>query len=542
MTSSPESELAWIERTTVLESDAPPWAALAELTAVRSASLCALLRTAPMPDGITLVHRVPAAAISLTRLRAEGPLRAGHVLAVALAVSGALVDLHDAGLAHGGITADQVLVAPDGSVLLAGVGAAWSRAPGDPRGPRPSDDIADVGDLVRDALGAGSGHSALVLVALRAGDADALLRPDAVELRAALLRSGRPDSLHELLWRRRPASSRDTSGHPEPPPPREGGVVVPAASLPARLGSVRIDPREQPSELVSDREPPDDQRGPRPRACSARSRQRRAPGGRVAVVSVGLMALALVLVSGLRAQPGALAADGPSGASAPLTAVLGSESDAARPSVGPSETGTAEAGPSDSVHPSADPASQMAPMTSMDTTTAVVPTGSSVPTTSVRGPPVVLDRGDPVPDWVDVLAEIDDGRRSALAAGSAQALAGWVDPDGSAWEADAAVAARVRSLRATLHGGVLEILELRLVPTTAGSAVLLVRDRRSAYSVMVTGGGAAVAVPARGPQWWRVTLRLTGERWRVRSVSAVTSPDTAGPLSGGATVRVPQGP
>ena len=539
MTSSPESELAWIERTGVLESDAPPWAALAELTSVRSPSLCPLLRTAPMPDGIALVHRVPAASTSLAQLRVEGPLRAGHVLAVALAVSGALVDLHEAGLAHGGITADQVLVAPDGSVLLAGAGAAWSRAPGDPRGPRPSDDIADVGDLVRDALGSGSGHSALVLVALRAGAADALLRPDAVELRAALERSGRPDSLHELLWRRRPAASRDSSGHPEPPPPREVGIAVPAASLPARLGSVRIDPREQPSEVAGSREALDDVRGPHPRVWSARSRQRRAPGGRVAVVSVGLLALALMLVSGLRAQPGALAADSPAGASAPLTAVLGSASDAAHPSPNPSEAGTAEAGPSESVQPLGDQASPMAPMTSMVDTTEAVPSASSVPTDSVGGPPVLLDRGDPVPDWVEVLAEIDEGRRSAIAAGSAQALARWVDPDGPAWEADAAVAARVRSLRATLHGGVLEILELRPAPSTAGSMVLLVRDRRSAYSVMVTGGAAAAVVAARGPRWWRVTLRLTGERWRVRSVSAVSAPGVTGPLSSGATSRLP---
>jgi hypothetical protein len=394
-----------------------------------------------------------------------------------------------------------------------------------------------VGDLVRDALGAGSGHSALVLVALRAGDADALLRPDAVELRAALLRSGRPDSLHELLWRRRPASSRDTAGHPEPPPPRERGVAVPAASLPGRLGSVRLDPRERPSELVSDREPPHDEPGARPRARSARSRRRRAPGGRVAVVSVGLLALALVLVSGLRAQPGALAADRPSGASAPPAAALGSGSDAARPSPGASAASIAEAGPSQTVRSSADVASPMAPMPSTATTVVALPTGSSVPTAPVGAPPVALDRGDPAPDWVEVLAEIDEGRRSAIAAGSAQALARWVDPDGPAWEADAAVAARVSSLRATIQGGVLEILDVRPAPSTAGSMVLLVRDRRSAYSVMVSGGGAAVAVAVRGPRWWRVTLRLTGERWRVRSVSAVAAPEIAGPPSGGSTSR-----
>ena len=60
MTSSPESELAWIERTTVLESDAPPWAALAELTAVRSASLCALLGvSANTPSGVVVTLRLP---------------------------------------------------------------------------------------------------------------------------------------------------------------------------------------------------------------------------------------------------------------------------------------------------------------------------------------------------------------------------------------------------------------------------------------------------------------------------------------------------
>jgi hypothetical protein len=509
MTSSPDSELAWIERTCVLQAGTPPWDALAELTHVHALPLCRLLRSSPVPDGVALVHRVPASSVSLAELRGDGPLRAGHVITVALAVADALVALHDAGLAHGGISADEVLIAPDGSVHLTGCGAAWARPPGDPRGPRPSDDIADVGDLVRDALGAGTGHSALVLVALRAGDPDALLRPDAVDLRAALLRAGRPDPLVELLWRRRPS----------PAPPRDGRGIVGSRHLPpapaleegrGATGPEARDPRQGD-------EPAADTRSADLRTLGRRRTHGRTPrdGRRGAAIAgaTGLLAVAVVLLGALRSQPGALAADGSGLPSPTLTAVLGvSSPGVAEPSLTSSSGAPAAAPPA---------ASAAAP-----------------PAASAGGaPPVLLDRGDLAPDWRAVLADLDEGRRTAIALGSTDALARWVDRDGTAWAGDSALASRVRKLGATLDGGGLELLEVRAESVSEAAAVLVVRDRRAAYTVTLPGSTRPVVVPARSARWWRVTLRRVEDQWRVRGVTGVGAPTgvvstpSAGPTS-----------
>jgi len=497
MTSSPDSELAWIERTSVLQTDAPPWHMLAELARVHAECLCLLLRSNPVPDGVALVHRVPASSVSLAELRAEGPLRAGHVITIALAVVEALVALHDAGLAHGGISADTVLVAPDGSVHLTGCGAAWRRPPGDPRGPRPSDDVAHVGDLVRDALGAGTGHSALVLVALRAGDPDALLRPDAVDLRTALLRAGRPDPLVDLLWRRRPS----------PGPARDrrsplGSRDLPAAPM-SEVGhgatALVVPDLGERDELTDDtRAEPD------PRMLGRRRVHRRpARGGRrrgtAIAAATGLVAVAVVLLGALRSQPGALAADGVGLPSPTLAAVL-------------------------TVSSSGAPEPQLA--------SAPGSPAGVAPTEPVSGtPPLLLDRGDPAPDWTAVLADLDEGRRTAIGQGSTDALARWVDRDGTAWAPDSALATRVRSLGATLDGGALELLEVRAESVSSVAAVLVVRDRRAAYTVTLPGSTRPAVVAARAARWWRVTLRLVDDQWRVRGVIGIAPASGVSPSS-----------
>ena len=127
------SDRAWTERTGVVAHDDghDPWEALARLARVHGAHLAPLVRVSPVPDGgaLALTHLVPVPAVTLAELREQAPLRAGHVVTVALAVTDALAALHDAGLAHGGLTAHAVLVAPDGGVVLAGAGLAWRPAP-----------------------------------------------------------------------------------------------------------------------------------------------------------------------------------------------------------------------------------------------------------------------------------------------------------------------------------------------------------------------------------------------------------------------------
>jgi hypothetical protein len=539
--SSPTStdDLPWIERTGVLPVDPDATgtgpaaielhAALAALLDVRSPTLAPLVRLAPVGQGVARTHRVPAGSESLEALRRRGPLRAGHVLSVGLAVLDALVDLHAAGLVHGGVAADQVLVAPDGSVVLGGAGLAWRTASEEADDARPGDDVAAVGDLLRDCLGPASAPSSLVLAALRACDMDLLPRPRAAEMRELLARCGRPDPLLDVFPPRGAGGSGEGdgsagaagSGGPDGTSgqrradrrmPRSVADLRPSRTGPGWRAAVA--PGTAPGD-VSRREPgvepgadrPVDVGDPRRRvllrrpAFLERPASLRRPGGvpaslrsPVVVTTLVLVGLAGVLLVGARAGgrdvPGALA-EGVPAAAVP-----------ARP--GASSTPTAAA------------------------------TG-----VAVAGPTVPLDRAVPSssPDWAAVLATVDEGRRAALSLGSVARLREWVDPQGGVWSADAALASRVAALRARVEGGALVALEARVTSASPTDAVLLLRDRREAYSVVTASGRSTVA--ERGPRWWRVTLGRSepgpdeastapAGGWRIRDVLAVPAP-TAGP-------------
>ena len=186
------------------------------------------MRWSSSADGVVLVHQLPDGAVALDAVRRGGPLRAGHVLAAATAVAEALVALHAAGLAHGRVDAGQVLVAPDGSVVLAGSGLSWRAAPGRLDGPTPEADVAGVGDLVRLLLGRGGAPGPLVLAALRAADPDPALRPDAPALLDLLRSCGRPESLLDALWQQ--------PGPPAPQAPHRSAAD--RCGAPARLVQV----------------------------------------------------------------------------------------------------------------------------------------------------------------------------------------------------------------------------------------------------------------------------------------------------------------
>jgi hypothetical protein len=514
---------------------------------VESCSLAPLVRMSPLPDGVALTHRLPADSVSLADLRAVAPLRAGHVITVALAVAEALVDLDEQRLAHGGVSAAQVVVAPDGSVVLAGCGLAWKRPPGDTDGPSVVDDVADLGELVRDLLGSGSSPSSLVLAALRAADPDPALRPTPLELTALLRRCGRADPLLDVIWGGTARQVHEVVVEPtgrEAVSPTDPAHVPTARTSAARL---RIDPRTEPCPgTVTDpgnaadgsadgRERVDQlaraEATERPRTSAPRgpgaprrptTRERRRPrrrGGPWVIVLVSVFAaLALGAVRvGARAM-----ADGPAGGpgAAGITAT------------GTTTTDLPTDGPTD------DPAATPTDPTSTDTTRSAAAAAAAADGSSpdaqesgvgVGEGVVDLDRGavSTAPDWTALLAAADAGRQRALAAGDATALAIWVDPEGSAWVADAALAARVTALGARIEGGALVVLDVRARRVAASQAVLLVRDRRDAYTVTTAAGTSSV--PARAPRWWQVTLRRTTESdgavvWRIRDVSAAAAP------------------
>ena len=212
-----------VERTSVLALDELEThdvrRALVLLAGLRSRTLAPLVRSAAVPGGVALTHRVPGDAVGLASLRADGPLRAGHVLAVGVAVLEALVTLHAARLAHGRVDGESVLVAPDGSVVLAATGAAWVAAPGEPGGPSPADDVAAVGELLRDLLGPGSAPAPLVVAVVRAVDPDLALRPDAAVAarRAAQVRPARAAARRVVVAaRRRPWGGRGAAAGSRP--------------------------------------------------------------------------------------------------------------------------------------------------------------------------------------------------------------------------------------------------------------------------------------------------------------------------------------
>ncbi len=381
-----------------------------------------------------------------------------------------------------------MLVAPDGSVLLAATGLAWRRPPGEVDGPRTADDVAATGDLLRDLLGRGSAPSPLVLAALRASDGDPALRPAPSELRGLLERCGRADPLLDLLL---------GTTVPDLAPPPAGPPVGSPIRRPA--GSA-ADPS---AEAAADRAGADGGAGARPALRALRSRgsaapprpaardrgaarHPRRPSGRPVVLLVP--ALALLGLAVLRVGAGAVA-EGATTGSSPAAVAPG-----ATTSVG-ARTGSDPVGAGADLRLDRD-------------------AGSAAPS---------------APDWPAVLAAVDAGRQRALASGSVAALRDWVDPAGPAWAGDSALAARVSALHARIEGGALVRLDVRLQSVDAARSVLLVSDRRDAYTVVTATG--TTDVPARAPRWWRVTLvraapasATAAEGWRVHDVAAVDAP------------------
>jgi hypothetical protein len=453
----PDEPTPSVERTTVLAvDDAEARAvrrALGLLAQLRAPSLAPLVRWTGTTGGAALTHRVPGDAVGLSWLRAAGPLRAGHVLAVGIAVLEALEVLHGAGLAHGRVDGDAVLVGPDGRPVLAGTGSAWSAAPGEPDGPVADADVTAVGELLRDLLGPGSAPAPLVVALVRAVDPDPALRPDATSLLASLRRSGRPDPLLDVLWE--PGPPRPASGGPRgeagadsvldatPLPPAPLPPAPPRAGSPRALRPAAVPPR--------------------------RRRSRRSSGARTR--GQGRLFVALALAAAVTGTAYAVAA----------RSAAGSPTGAAAPAETPSPVALSRA--------------------------AVAAT-----------PPAAAPT-----DWSAVLDGLDRRRTAALAAGSTARLAEVVT--GPAYAADLALLRRIAESGASLEGGALVLEEVAPVSVTGTTAVLRVRDRRSAYAVVV--GATRQAVPERAARTWTVTLVRAdpSARWRIAEVDdAALSP------------------
>lgn len=450
-------------------------AALAEhldrLLAVRAEGLAPLVAweagSAPV-----VVHEVPAGAVPLASLRDVGPLRSAHVLRVATSVCSALVGLHAAGLAHGAVDAEHVLVGPDGEAVLAAAGASWPNAPGSPLGPRPADDIAALGELVRMLLGQGAAPGTLIVAALRAADPDPAMRPDAHVLLGLLRSCGRSEPLLGPLWGSPAGAGPDDA----PPPPASAAARTPAPAGSAPRPGARTSRRpRRPA-----RRRPDDAAGPVPAAPEPAAADLLAdppvgprPGRRQRAAAPARRRLPLVVTSVAAMMVGALAFR-----AAPL---LGA-------------------------------AAETPPLPAASSASAVATPAGPLQTDAFALDPAART------DWAAVLAELDAGRRAALAGGSEAQLARWVDPQGTAWHDDVALLRRLAAADAQLHGGALVLESVELQRADARAAVLRVRDRREAYVVVVDGRTQHVA--ERTAARWTVTLsRDDGGTWRISGVA-----------------------
>lgn len=217
---------------------------LARLAGVDAAHLAPLRQVREVVDGFVLVHDEPQDAVPLSSLSPGQPT--AEVLSLGLALVQSLAALHAAGLAHGSVEADVVLLGPGSSVTLTAAGSCWH---GDPV--RTTDDVAGLGRLLLERLDADSVGSPLALLLVRAVDADPLLRPRLAELGEALERAAQPEPA-------RPA-------RPVRPVRRDPG----ASRLAVALGGADLPPRVSglPATATRRHGRPDDDR---PRARSSR--------------------------------------------------------------------------------------------------------------------------------------------------------------------------------------------------------------------------------------------------------------------------------
>ncbi|WP_041294831.1 hypothetical protein [Isoptericola variabilis] len=174
---------------TVLEIPVPADAAARDALVARVRLLCGVSdpRLVPVvgadvrPDGVLEIRRGAGEAADLATVLAVrgavGPAEAAGVLVV---VAQGLAALHDAGLVHGPLSPDDVVLAADGSPRLR------PRLEPAPPGGSPADDVHAAARLVEELVGAHDGEAATALRAVLAAALapDPRVRPEAGTLAA----------------------------------------------------------------------------------------------------------------------------------------------------------------------------------------------------------------------------------------------------------------------------------------------------------------------------------------------------------------------
>lgn len=407
----------------------------------------------------------------------DGGLSAGEVVTVGVALARGLAALHRAGVSgDGALRIDDVVIDADGR-------PAWqvSRAVMRDRQSE-ADDVAALGQMLRDLLADGVAPGALTLALLRAMDDDPSRRSSASSLADSLVASCAPVA---LAWPPRTAESVRRSDEPEP----VSSEPVAASRRASTIPGVR-DARGRSGGGSGGRV------GGEVRGGSG-APVRRVPWRVLAVLAVALIGM-LGMVRG---------ASGGSVASDKQLAPAAKEESAVTP------------------EPSPTPVPSLA-ATVMDETDQPEPTTAAPSPTTPTPAPAALRAPDP--PWVSVLGALDAARIRAFSTGDAAALSRADAAGSSALAADQAALRTMTAVGLRPRGYTTRIVEAAEVARTGGSVVVRVIDEVRAYDLVDSSGVVRERRAARGRMSWLVTLvPVTGGtpealdaegQWRVASI------------------------
>jgi hypothetical protein len=89
-------------------------------------------------------------------------------------------------------------------------------------------------------------------------------------------------------------------------------------------------------------------------------------------------------------------------------------------------------------------------------------------------------------------------------------------------QADLAAVGELAAADVQAQGYRVEQSDVHVLSSSAGSVVLAVSDRRSAYRLVRADGSVVSSVPARDLQTWRVHLVIVSGAWLVHDVAPMS--------------------
>jgi hypothetical protein len=530
------------------------------LVAVRHPHLAEVQDAVQTGDGLALVYDPVPGAVSLTRLLdSRERLEPGEVVTIGLPIAQALAAAHAAGVSHGDLSGEEILVEPAGRPVLAGIGAAalvGVRA-------SPADDVGDLAALLLGAMpqAVGPDAAAVAVAVAPALVDDPARRPSADELAEGLARACVP----------LPVAGLAQASPPSPPPVSlapvrslsdlraeatgraRTGAKGSAASFgqgPADDPRTEDDPRgeddprtaagsDSGTRRVRAGKGPGDPRGRGARAGARASRVHarrrasgRASGGSVLAVAERAARIAAERAAGVRdavggwlSRPGAV----PVVIGVALVAVLtvlglvvaGNAGGGGSPRAGHG----AVAGTTASTGASTRATTGTGAGTSPGTSAGKSPAAGSGPTgaagssgrAATVSPPISAQEAR----WRTTLGSLNTARSRAFETAQERALRNADAPGSPAYAADVTLMRAVVARGAHASPLRTEILTLAVRTSSASRTVLRITDQLGPYYFLDKNDKALVRQPGKAAQRRDVTLVRVGSAWRISTTVLV---------------------